>query len=67
MTKRDIIYELNILEADILTLAYVLDDDGIGENGKPIIRQVYTPMEEKDMRYILNKITEIIQKIKESE
>lgn len=67
MSKQDIIYELNILEADILTLSYVEDWDGDDPEGKPIIRQVYTPMEEKDLRYILNKITEIVQKIKESE
>ena len=67
MDKQDILLELNKIEYDILALAYTTDWDGDDPEGKPIIRQVYIPMEEKDLRYILNKITEIVQKIKESE
>ena len=66
MSKQDIILELNKIEYDILALSYVEDDDGIIE-GTQVIRQVFTPMEQKDVRYILNKLTELIQKIKESE
>lgn len=66
MSKQDIILELNKIEYDILALSYVEDDDGVVE-GTQVIRQVYTPMEQKDVRYILNKLTELIQKIKESE
>lgn len=67
MNKQDILLELNKLEYDILALAYTTDWDGDDPEGKPIIRKVYTPMEEKDLRMILDEITELVGKIRESE
>ena len=67
MDKMSILLKLNSLELDILASAYTPDDDGSDEKGNPIIRQVYTGMDESDVRAILNKITEIIKEIKESE
>ena len=67
MNKQDILLELNKLEYDILALAYLPDDDGLDPNGNPIIRQVYQGLEEKDLRMILDEITELVGKIRESE
>lgn len=66
MSKIDILLELNKLEYDILALAYTTDDDGLDENGKPMIRKVYKGLDEKELRMILNDITELVEKVKES-
>lgn len=66
MSKQEIIYELNKLEYDILAYSYVEDDDGTEGNTRIVLNR-FTPMEEKEVRTILEEITELIQKIKESE
>lgn len=66
MSKQDIIYELNKLEYSILAASYIEDDDGTEGNTKIVLNR-FAPMNEKDVRYILDKITKLIQKIKESE
>lgn len=63
----NLIKKLNELEYDILNNAYIEDDDGEGEDGKPILLPVYIGLNEKEIKSLLAKIGAIIELIKEED
>ena len=66
MTKNELLIKLEGLERDIVDRAYIEDWDGDDENGRQIIRLVFNEMTEKDVKYIQDKLGQLINDIIEN-
>lgn len=63
MTKNEILIKLEGLERGIINRAYIEDYDGDDESGRPIERLVFNEMTEEDTKYVLDTLSDIVNKI----